>query len=68
MKELEHWSYEERLRELGLFSMEKSRLRKDLNDVYKNLQREHEEQNQSLFGCARCQDKRQRAQLGTQKM
>lgn len=48
--------------------MEKRRLRKDLNDVYENLQRAHKEQNQSLVGCGQCQDKRQRAQPGTQKV
>jgi len=37
IKSSEHQIYQERLRELGLFSLEKRRLRQDLTSVYKCL-------------------------------
>jgi len=54
MKEMEHLSYEDRLRELGLFSLKKRRLWGDLIAAFQYLKGAYRKEGDNLFSKACC--------------
>ncbi|KFP20847.1 hypothetical protein Z169_05444, partial [Egretta garzetta] len=55
---LEHFSYEDRLRELGLFSLEKRRLQGDLSVAFQYLKGAYRKDGENLFSRASCDSTR----------
>ncbi|PKU43224.1 hypothetical protein llap_6462 [Limosa lapponica baueri] len=56
IRELEHHSYEDRLRELGLISLEKRRLWEDLIEAFQYLKGHYKKAGEGLF-TRTCSDK-----------
>ena len=56
IRELEHLSYEDRLRELGLFSLEKRRLQEELIAAFHYLKEAYKKAGEGLFTRA-CSDR-----------